>query len=78
MKMRAERGWASFKMSPQKWVVETAAYNTRLNELEKNKEIRTIPKNPRALVDKLMAIEIKVMYCLTTKDYTCKQMPLSL
>ena len=72
MEMRAERGWASFKMTPHKWVVETANYNTRLEELNRRAGQLFIAKNPRALLDKLAAVEISVMSRLATQDFKCE------
>jgi hypothetical protein len=72
MDMRAERGWASFKMTPYKWVAETVSYNARLEELNKKADKPFIPKNPRALVDKLAAIKIKITDRLATQNFKCE------
>lgn len=78
MQMRAERGWASFKLTPQKWVVETTAYNARLQELMLKEKSLFVSKNPRALVDKLSVIETQVFHRVATKNFTCKLLDLVL
>jgi len=72
MEMCAERGWASFKMTPHKWVVETGDYNSRLKELNGKARQLFIAKNPQALVDKLAAIKISVMNHLATQNFKCE------
>jgi hypothetical protein len=71
MEMRAERGWASFKMTSRKWVNETAEYNKRLTEKNRKAGLPTIEKNPRALLEKLTTIEAKVLERVATGNYTC-------
>jgi hypothetical protein len=72
MAMRAERGWASFKMTAHKWVTETDLYNTRLEEVDRKASRTTVRKNPRALMDQLIAIEVKVIERLASGNYKCK------
>jgi hypothetical protein len=72
MQLRAERGWASFKMTSHKWVAETAEFNARLEKCNAEANRQTIQKNPRALLDKLLAIEIKVMDRIATNNYKCE------
>jgi hypothetical protein len=65
MEMRAERQWASFRMTPQKWVTETMEYNSRLQKQDPT----AITKNPRALLDKLIAMEVKIINRVATNNY---------
>lgn len=68
MEMRAERQWASFRMTPPKWVTETSEYNLRLQKRQAN----SIPKNPRALMDKLILMEMKILERIATKNFKCE------
>jgi hypothetical protein len=72
MRMRAERGWATFKMTSHKWVAETAEFNLRLEKLNTEANRPTIKKNPRALLDKLLSIETKVIERIATNNYICE------
>jgi len=71
MEMRAEHQWASFRMTPPKWVVETREYNTRLQRRDAN----AIHKNPRALLDKLIEMEVKILERITTNNFKCMYAP---
>jgi len=44
MEMRAERGWASFKMTLQRWVTETTEFNLRLEKKNEAENRQTIKK----------------------------------
>ena len=72
MDMRAEHQWASFNMTPKKWVIATQAYNSRLEALNKTEHRATITKNPRALMDMLGEVESKVANRLLKNDFVCK------
>jgi hypothetical protein len=72
MEMRAERGWASFKMTSQRWVTETTEFNLRLEKKNEAENRQTIKKNPRALLDKLLAIEVKVLERIAMNNYKCE------
>lgn len=73
MTMRAERQWASFKMTPLKWVTETKAYNKRLEAANANTNTNvtttTIPKNPRALLEKLLSVETDILERIAKQDF---------
>lgn len=71
MTMRAERQWASFKMTPLKWVMETKAYNERLEaaNAKSNEKMVTIAKNPRALLDKLISVETDILERIAKQDF---------
>ena len=71
MAMRAERQWASFRMTPQKWVTETMEYNSRLQK----EDPMAIAKNPRALLDKLIAMEVTIIDRVATNNYKCMYTP---
>jgi hypothetical protein len=68
MEMRAERQWASFRMTPPKWVVEMREYNSRLQKQEAN----SIAKNPCALMDMLIVMEVKILERIATKNFKCE------
>jgi len=71
MAMRAERQWASFRMTLQKWVTETMEYNSRLQK----EDPTAIAKNPRALLDKLIAMEVTIIDRVATNNYKCMYTP---
>ncbi|GBE88497.1 hypothetical protein SCP_1303130 [Sparassis crispa] len=73
MDMRAEKKWASFNMTPCKWVEAAEAYNSRLEALNSAKGLPTVWKTPRALMDKLGELEPKILICIASKDYTSKR-----
>lgn len=72
MKLRAERGWVSYEMSPHKWSEETKTYNERLEQKTKEERGQFVGKNPRALVEKLAEIEEKVLMRLATNNFKCE------
>jgi hypothetical protein len=59
-------------MTPHKWVTETNEYNARLHK----QDAKAIQKNPRALMDKLIVIEVKIMERIATNNFNCKSAPL--
>jgi hypothetical protein len=72
MDMRAEKGWASFKMNPRLWVIATNEYNLQLEALNQTKNVPTIHKNPIALVNLLGNIEPKISNRILTNNFLCK------
>lgn len=70
--MRAEKQWASYRMTSHRWVSETREYNQRLKAKNDGEKQLTIFKNPRALLDKLASIEADVMKRLATGNFTCE------
>lgn len=72
MQLCPEHGWASFKMTSHKWVAETAEFNARLEKCNAEANHQTIRKNLYALLDKLLAIKIKVMDRIATNNYKCE------
>lgn len=73
MNLRAEYKWASYDMTPPKWVEAAIIYNT---DLEKhNRSLGhfrwTSHKTPRALRDKLSEVEAMVLRRLAAGDYKC-------
>lgn len=72
MDMRSEEQWTSFKMTSRKWVTATDEYNRRLEDSNKKERCETFKKNPRALLDKLIEIEVSVLKRLVTQKFTCK------
>jgi hypothetical protein len=72
MDMRAEQQWTSYGTSPRQWAKATNEYNTRLEALAKSSKFPFIPKNPRALMDKLGEIEPKISDRLLRQDFQCQ------
>lgn len=72
MDLRAENEWATFRMTPRKWVHATEEFNKRLEIQNHAKGLPTIAKNPRALIDKLGEVEPKIISRLIRKDYSCE------
>lgn len=55
-------------MTPLKWVGETREYNSRLQK----RDPTMIPKHPRALVDKLIVMEVKILERIAMNNFKCK------
>ncbi|KAH9940973.1 hypothetical protein B0H21DRAFT_697284 [Amylocystis lapponica] len=72
MDLRNERKWASFEMSPRKWVIAANEYNARLETFNRSRGTTTIRKTPRALMDKLGEIEPKILARIASGRYTCE------
>ncbi|KAI0368260.1 hypothetical protein BV20DRAFT_1037239 [Pilatotrama ljubarskyi] len=55
MDLRAKHQWASYAMTPQKWVEAASIYDTKLEKLSRQygRSSWTVWKTPRALMDKL-------------------------
>ncbi|KAH9939540.1 hypothetical protein B0H21DRAFT_698307, partial [Amylocystis lapponica] len=70
MDMRSEKKWASFEMSPRKWVIAANDYNARLETFNRSRGSTTIRKTPRALMDKLGEIEPKILARIASGRYT--------
>lgn len=62
----------SHKMSPQKWAEATMTYNTRLHQAATEQRRQYVAKHPRALIDKLSAIEGQVFQRLASGNYNCE------
>lgn len=73
MEMRRESKWASFNMTPKRWVLATEEYNTRLAQIL-NVPTLAVKKNPRALMTKLSEIEAIILTRLSTQNFTCKRL----
>ncbi|KAL6305557.1 hypothetical protein BKA93DRAFT_824944 [Sparassis latifolia] len=73
MDMRAEGKWASFNMTPAKWVAAVKAYNAHLEELTKSRGLPMARKTSRALMEKLGKLEPKILARIIAKDYTSKR-----
>jgi hypothetical protein len=72
MDMRAEKGWASFKMTPRAWVAAANEYNTRLKALGEDKDMLIVQKNPIALVNMLGQLETKISNRILTGNFLCE------
>ena len=71
MDMREELGWVSYNMTSRRWVLATMNYNSRLEALNSAKNIVTIPKHPRALMEHLGVVETKIASRIARNDFTC-------
>ncbi|KAL6307929.1 hypothetical protein BKA93DRAFT_726473, partial [Sparassis latifolia] len=65
MKLRAEKKWVSFSMTPRKWVLAASEYNRGQLQL-------MVRKTPRALMEKLGEIEPKIITRIVSENYTSK------
>lgn len=73
MELRDKNKWTSFSMNPRKWAIATAEYNKRLvMECSKKGLPVPVPKNPRALVEKLGQVEAEVLKRVATGNYRCR------
>lgn len=74
MNLRAELKWASYSMSPSRWVEAANAYNVELETLNRRlgHASWTTCKTPRALMDKLNEVESMVVRRLAAGDYKCE------
>ncbi|KAJ7165980.1 hypothetical protein C8R46DRAFT_1219750 [Mycena filopes] len=69
MEMRVDLQLKSFEMTPKKWVGVTETYNSRLKALPVEEGHAFVPKNPRALLDKLGEVETQVITRRTTDNF---------
>ncbi|KAI0365886.1 hypothetical protein BV20DRAFT_953305, partial [Pilatotrama ljubarskyi] len=74
MNLRAEHQWASYSMTPRKWVEAAAIYNTELEKLNRSMGHYgwMARKTPRALMEKLGEIEPMILHRLLTGDFKCE------
>jgi hypothetical protein len=72
MKLRAQHKWASFRMTPLRWVEATKLYNAELESVNRSHNRNTTLKNPRALVTMLGTVEATVADRLMTGNYKCE------
>ncbi|GBE84646.1 hypothetical protein SCP_0606250 [Sparassis crispa] len=75
MDMRAEKKWASFSMTPCKWVIVASEYNARLESFHRSRGQAQlmVRKAPRALMEKLGELEPKIIARIVGNHYTSKQ-----
>lgn len=77
MKLRSQHKWASFKMTPSKWVEATKLYNSEAVKLDQlrgsNQSHSYIAKNPRALMLQLGMVEATISDRVITGNYKCEQ-----
>jgi hypothetical protein len=71
MEMRIKHRWVSFNMSSKKWVTATHLYNADLTIVKARNGTPAVPKNPRALLDKLGEVESSIVTRITTGNYKC-------
>ncbi|KAI1784492.1 hypothetical protein LXA43DRAFT_901509, partial [Ganoderma leucocontextum] len=70
MDLHAQYKWATYNMSAAAWVEAASTYNTALEKKKGNSN--AVRKTPRALMEKLQAIEVIVHQRNKNKDYRCK------
>ncbi len=71
MRLRAEHKWASYNMSPSKWVEAASIYNTEVDRLNTQKHKNLVRKTPRSLMEKLGEVESRVLARIATNNYAC-------
>jgi len=76
MKLRARHKWASFRMTPLKWVEATNLFNAELESVNCSHNRSTTLKNPRALVAMLGTVEATVADRLATGNFKCGSAPI--
>lgn len=75
MEMREEFRWATFEMTPLKYVRATEDYNARLETKNASKNRGSVvKKNPRALMEKLTTIEEQVISRIANNNFKCKSL----
>lgn len=72
MDMRAEFKWYSLSMTSQKWVSATRLYNERLADAGKDQGVEVVKKNPRALEEKLAAVESAILQRIEKHQFACE------
>lgn len=72
MRLRAEHKWASYNMSPSKWVAAASAYNAEVDHLNVQKHKNMVRKTPRALMEKLGEVESRILARIATNNYACE------
>lgn len=72
MNMRDEKKWASFRLTTQEWTKMAKEYNIRLERANAARNIKTVPKSPWTLVDKLGEMEATILMRLSKGDFACK------
>src|ERR1700690_2596172 len=60
------------KMTPRKWVLTTQNYHSRLEALNLTRHYINVPKNPRALMEMLGEVELKVASRILKNDFICE------
>jgi hypothetical protein len=74
MKLRSLYKWASFKMTPAKWVEATKLYNSEaLKQPQISDQSHSyIHKNPRALMTQLGTVETTISERIVAGNYKCE------
>ncbi|OBZ70866.1 hypothetical protein A0H81_09129 [Grifola frondosa] len=72
MDLRLEQQWTSFAMTPRKWVTAANDYNARLESVNRSNGRSTIYKTPRALMEKLGAVEPEILSRFASSNFTSK------
>lgn len=72
MAMRQQYGWQTWRMSAAEFAQATEQYNERLTHENSRRGIRTtVPKHPRALVNKLAEVEAMCLNRIKMQDFKC-------
>jgi hypothetical protein len=72
MQLQVPYKWASFKMSPLKWVEVKKLYNSALESADQLHGCTIVAKNPCALMTTLGAVESTISDCIMTGNYKCE------
>jgi hypothetical protein len=75
MEMRAQHQWKSYEMTSRRWVAAAELYNSCLVKQNEARHIPTVSKKPRALMEKLGEVELKVIERILTGNYKCEFYP---
>jgi hypothetical protein len=71
MDLRAEQRWVSYNMNSRKWLTATNEFNCRLEALDASKNVKHIPKHPRALMEQLGNVEMKIATRIACNNFKC-------
>ncbi|KAF8572794.1 hypothetical protein K439DRAFT_1377518, partial [Ramaria rubella] len=69
MDLHAEKQWVSYGMTAQKWVNATTEYNIHWKHKCQENGTIFVSKNPRALIEKLGEMEIRISKRIQKDDY---------
>jgi len=78
MKLWARHKWASFQMTPLKWVEAMNLFNAELESVNRLHNCSMTLKNPHTLVAMLGTIKVTVAYQLAMGNFKCGSAPIPL
>lgn len=71
MRLREQHQWRTFSMTSHRYVEATHLYNVGLERLAPVYGLTFVPKNPRALLNKLGEIEGMILKRIYKQDFMC-------